>query len=62
MDVSMVIAAWGKGVGLSVSPSSSPDRSSYAKTRVKIGGWVPGLAPIRRARPTPPAPNQYKKT
>jgi hypothetical protein len=34
MEVSMVIAAWGEGVGLLVSPSPSPDRSSPAKTRV----------------------------
>jgi hypothetical protein len=54
MDVSMVIAAWGEGVGVHVSPSPSPDRSSSAKTRVKIAGWVPGHAPIRRARSRPP--------
>jgi hypothetical protein len=35
MDVSMVIAVWGEGVGLSVSPSPSSDRSPLAKTRVK---------------------------
>jgi hypothetical protein len=50
-------AAWGEGVGLSVSPSSSSDRLSFAKTRVKIAGWVLGHAPISVPTP-PPAPNQ----
>jgi hypothetical protein len=54
MDVSVVIAAWGEGAGGHVSPSPSPDRSSSAKTRVKIAGWVPGHAPIRRVRSRPP--------
>ncbi len=54
MDVLMVIAAWGEGVGLLVSPFPSPNHSSNAKTRIKIAGWVPGHAPIRRARPSPP--------
>jgi hypothetical protein len=38
MDVSMVIAAWGEGVGLSLSPSPSSDCSSLAKTRIK--NWL----------------------
>jgi hypothetical protein len=55
MDVSMVIAAWGEGVGLSVSPSSSSDRSSLAKTRVK--NWLGSSdAPPFAARI--PAPTQ----
>jgi hypothetical protein len=58
MGVSMVIAAWGEGVGVLVSPSPSPDRLSCAKTRVKIAGWVPGHAPIQRACPCPPASKQ----
>ncbi len=62
MDVSMVIAAWGEGVGVLVSPSPLLDRSSCAKTRVKNAGWVPGHAPIRRARPCPrPPPRQNSK-
>ncbi len=44
MDFSMVIAAWGEGVGVLVSPSPSSDRSSSAKTRVKNAGWVLGHA------------------
>jgi hypothetical protein len=61
MDVSMVIAAWGKGVGLSVPPSPSSDRSSFAKMRVKIAGWVLGHAPIRRTRSRPPLRQISKK-
>jgi hypothetical protein len=60
MDVSIVIAAWGERVGVFVSPSPLPDRSSSAKTRVKIAGWVPGRAPIRRARPRPPPRHDSK--
>jgi hypothetical protein len=62
MDVSVVIAAWGEGAGGHVSPSPSPDRSSSAKTRVKIAGWVPGHAPIRRVRSRPPPTRQISKT
>ncbi len=55
MDVSMVIAAWGEGVGLLVSPSPSSDRLLSAKTRVKIAGWILGHAPsTARARAPPP--------
>ena len=54
---SMVIAAWGEGVGVLVSPSPSSNRSSTSKTRVKIAGWVLGHAPsAARAR----APPHYK--
>jgi hypothetical protein len=56
MDVSMVIAAWGEGVGLLVSPSPSSDRSSSAKTRVKIAGWVLGHAQSA-ARARAPSPH-----
>jgi hypothetical protein len=62
MDVSMVIAAWEEGFGLSVSPSPSSDHSSFAKMRVKIAGWALGHTPIRRARPRPPCAKSVKKT
>jgi hypothetical protein len=60
MDVSMVIAAWGEGVDLLVSPSPSSDRSSSAKTRVKIADWVLGHAPsAAHARAPPPVTKMY---
>jgi hypothetical protein len=55
MDFSMVIAAWGEGVGVPVSPSPSSDRSSSAKTRVKNAGWVLGHAQSAGAL-APPSP------
>jgi hypothetical protein len=63
MDVSMVIAAWGEGVGLLVSPSPSLDRLSSAKTCVKIAGWVLGHAPSAAgSRPPTPMPKMYNMT
>jgi hypothetical protein len=60
MDVSMVIAAWGEGVGLLVSPSPSSDRSSIAKTRVKIAGWVLRHAPSAAHACAPPHAKDVK--
>jgi hypothetical protein len=53
MDVSMVIAAWGEGVGLSVSPSLSSDRSSFAKTRVAGSSDMPHLPSTLAPPPMP---------
>jgi hypothetical protein len=61
MDFSMVIAAWGEGVGVLVSHSPSSDRSSSAKTRVKNAGWVLGHAQsAARARASPPPGQSWK--
>ncbi len=55
MAVSMVIAAWGEGVGLSVSPCPSSDRSSLTKTCVK--NWL-GLSDAPPFAARIPAPTQ----
>ncbi len=52
MDV--LIAAWGEGVGVLVSPYPSSDRSSSTKTRVKIAGWVLDHAPSAAPAHAPP--------
>ncbi len=54
MDVLMVIAAWGEGVGLLVSPSPSPNRSSNAKTRVKSLAGSPDTPRFDARAPAPP--------
>jgi hypothetical protein len=60
MEVSMVIAAWGVGVGLLVSPSPSSDRSSPAKTRVKSLAGSSDTPPFA-ARALAPPPRQISK-
>ncbi len=60
MAVSMVIAAWGEGVMCACVPPP-PRRIARRSPKMRVKTTLVGVlryAPIYRARPRPPAPNQ----